>query len=97
MASGTSQSSIAQKNWELTNNIASVNSLDEIYQYDPKQQQDILDAKPWDKEWVFSLMQCYTSLSSLNGPLLVYNKLFSIWAKSILNCHPIKLWIIQNI
>lgn len=44
------QSNIAQKNWELTNNIQTISSLDEIYQYDPKQQQDILDAKPWDKE-----------------------------------------------
>ncbi|KAF2362994.1 JAB1/MPN/MOV34 metalloenzyme domain [Trinorchestia longiramus] len=53
MASGMSQSTIAQKTWELSNNITSVHALDEIYQYDPKQQQDILDAKPWDKDPYF--------------------------------------------
>lgn len=40
----------AQKSWMLTNNIESVSSLDEIYRYDAKQQQDILTAKPWEKE-----------------------------------------------
>lgn len=45
-----SQQSIAQKTWELSNNIKTVSSVDEIYRYDRKQQQDILSAKPWDKE-----------------------------------------------
>merc|ERR1719481_2525304 len=43
-------SKIAQKNWELTNNIESVSSVDEIYCYDSKQQQDILTVKPWEKD-----------------------------------------------
>lgn len=43
-------SSTAQKTWELSNNVETVSSVDEIYQYDKKQQQDILAAKPWDKE-----------------------------------------------
>ena len=43
-------SKIAKKNWELTNNIENISSIDEIYRYDSKQQQDILTAKPWEKE-----------------------------------------------
>ena len=40
----------AQKTWELSNNMETISSLDEIYRYDKKQQQDILTAKPWEKE-----------------------------------------------
>ncbi|KAK7489063.1 hypothetical protein BaRGS_00019724 [Batillaria attramentaria] len=40
----------AQKSWMLANNIESVSSADEIYRYDAKQQQDILTAKPWEKD-----------------------------------------------
>lgn len=47
-----SQAAIAQKTWEMANNIETISSVDEIYRYDRKQQQDILTAKPWDKEWV---------------------------------------------
>jgi len=43
-------SKIASKNWELTNNIENISSIDEIYRYDSKQQQDILTAKPWEKD-----------------------------------------------
>lgn len=57
MASGSgvfsneSQASIAQKTWEMSNNIESISSVDEIYyRYDKKQQQDILTAKPWEKD-----------------------------------------------
>ena len=42
----------AQKTWELSNNLESVGTIDEIYRYDEKQQKDILAAKPWEKEWV---------------------------------------------
>ncbi|KAG8260244.1 COP9 signalosome complex subunit 5 [Homalodisca vitripennis] len=45
-----SQASTAQKTWELANNIETISSVDEIYRYDKKQQQDILTAKPWDKD-----------------------------------------------
>jgi COP9 signalosome complex subunit 5 len=45
------QSSIAQKTWEMSNNIETISTVDEIYRYDRKEQQDILAAKPWDKEY----------------------------------------------
>lgn len=50
MSQHDSQVSIAQKTWELSNRIETVNSVDEIYRYDKQQQQDILNAKPWEKE-----------------------------------------------
>ncbi|XKL65359.1 hypothetical protein PGB90_008779 [Kerria lacca] len=46
----TSQSCIAQKSWELNNSVEHISSVDEIFKYDKKQQQDILIAKPWDKD-----------------------------------------------
>lgn len=49
-SSSDPQSSIAQKTWVMSNNIETVSSVDDIYRYDKKQQQDILAAKPWDKE-----------------------------------------------
>lgn len=45
-----SQCSIAQKTWEMSNNVEMISPIDEIYRYDKKQQQDILSAKPWEKE-----------------------------------------------
>ena len=42
----------AQKSWALANNIEPVSGADEIYRFDSKQQQDILTAKPWEKECV---------------------------------------------
>jgi hypothetical protein len=43
----------AMKTWEMSNSIENFNSIDEIYRYDKRQQQDILTAKPWDKEYLF--------------------------------------------
>ncbi|KOB66043.1 JAB-MPN domain protein [Operophtera brumata] len=51
--SSDSQASIAQKSWVLANNIETVSvarDVDDIYRYDKKQQQDILIAKPWEKD-----------------------------------------------
>ncbi|KAF4530742.1 hypothetical protein B566_EDAN007963 [Ephemera danica] len=45
-----SQSSMAMKTWELSNNIETISTADEIYRYDKKLQQDILSAKPWEKD-----------------------------------------------
>eukprot|EP00057_Strongylocentrotus_purpuratus_P017320 XP_011671794.1 PREDICTED: COP9 signalosome complex subunit 5 [Strongylocentrotus purpuratus] len=41
---------IAQKTWEMSNDVDLVQSVDEIYKYDKKQQHEILQAKPWTKE-----------------------------------------------
>lgn len=43
-------SKMAQNNWEMSNNVENIQSIDEIYKYNRKQQQDILTAKPWEKE-----------------------------------------------
>lgn len=48
--SADSQASVAQKTWVMANNIETVRDVDDIYRYDKKQQQDILIAKPWEKE-----------------------------------------------
>jgi COP9 signalosome complex subunit 5 len=49
--SSETQKQIALKTWEMANKVEMVNSVDDIYRYDKKQQQDILAAKPWDKEY----------------------------------------------
>jgi len=41
---------MALKTWELTNDINTIPAVDEIYSYNKKQQQDILTAKPWEKD-----------------------------------------------
>ncbi len=41
---------MAQTNWEMANNVETIQSIDDIYKYNRKQQQDILAAKPWEKE-----------------------------------------------
>ena len=48
-------SKMAQTNWEMANSMESVQSVDDIYKYNRKQQQDILTAKPWEKELVISI------------------------------------------
>jgi len=50
MAGPSSQVKIAQKTWEMTNNIMEVSAEDEIYKYDKAHQQAILAAKPWEKD-----------------------------------------------
>lgn len=47
---GDTQMTIAQKTWELSNQMELVSSADEIYKYDRRQQQDILTTKPWERE-----------------------------------------------
>lgn len=41
---------MALKTFEFANNIETVHSVDEMFKYDPQQQQEILQAKPWQKE-----------------------------------------------
>ena len=52
MASGSasgssSQSKVAQKTWEMSNNIT---QEEEIYRFDRSQHQQMLSAKPWSKD-----------------------------------------------
>lgn len=58
-SSSDSQQTIAQKTWEFANRIETVHSVDEIYRFDKQQQQDILAAKPWEKEYErFQFFDC---------------------------------------
>lgn len=41
---------MAFKTWDMSNSIETVNSVDEIFKYDRQQQQEILQAKPWQKD-----------------------------------------------
>ena len=47
MASSSSQNKIAQKTWEMANKIT---ESEEIYKYDRNVQQNMLTAKPWEKD-----------------------------------------------
>lgn len=47
------QRTIAQKTWELSNNILEIAPGEEIYKYDRQQQQQMLAAKPWEKDHHF--------------------------------------------
>ena len=50
MASSDNQRTVAQKTWELSNNILEISPGEEIYKYDKQQQQQMLAAKPWEKD-----------------------------------------------
>ncbi|XP_046860486.1 COP9 signalosome complex subunit 5-like [Xenia sp. Carnegie-2017] len=43
-------SSLAQKTWEMENNMEFVSSVDAIFSYNGQEQQEILSAKPWTKD-----------------------------------------------
>lgn len=43
-------SAAARASFELANNVRSVSSVDAIFRYDQAKQQEVLAAKPWDKE-----------------------------------------------
>ena len=44
-----SQMEIAQKTWEIANQIQEVNSIEEIYKYDEIAHRNLLNEKPWEK------------------------------------------------
>ena len=46
----TEDVSMPLKTWEFQNNMETITSLDEIYKYDLRAQQDMLAAKPWTKD-----------------------------------------------
>ena len=43
-------SSTAKATFELANNIQTVPSVDAVFRYDRAKQQELLSAKPWEKE-----------------------------------------------
>lgn len=45
-------SAVARANFELANNITPVASVDAVFRYDHEKQQELLSAKPWEKEYV---------------------------------------------
>ncbi len=55
MASSSSSSKQAQKQFESANDIKSI-SNDELYRFDQQQQQAILDAQPWRREFGIFLL-----------------------------------------
>ena len=69
------QGSIAQKTWEMSNNIETISTVDEIYRYDRKEQQDILAAKPWEKEYVVKL-KLILPLTTYRSNLISASKFF---------------------
>ena len=46
-STSSSQSKIAQKTWELANNVT---EAEEIYKYDVAEQQSFQSAKPWEND-----------------------------------------------
>ncbi|XP_011297758.1 COP9 signalosome complex subunit 5 [Fopius arisanus] len=48
--SSKEEPTIAQRMWEMTNDVETISSVDEIYRYDHQEQQSILAAKPWEKD-----------------------------------------------
>ena len=50
MAFSDNQRTVAQKTSELSNNILEISPGEEIYKYDKQQQQQMLAAKPWEKD-----------------------------------------------
>ncbi|KAK2722834.1 COP9 signalosome complex subunit 5-like [Artemia franciscana] len=45
----SNQAAVALRNWELENNVENL-EIDEIYKFEKQTQQDMLSAKPWDKD-----------------------------------------------
>ena len=45
-----SDSAVAKASFELANNVKSMASVDAVFRYDHSKQQELLAAKPWEKE-----------------------------------------------
>ena len=43
-------SAVAKTTFELANNIKSVSGVDAVFRYDHEKQQELLAARPWEKE-----------------------------------------------
>ena len=74
---------MAQKTWEMSNNMETIQTVDEIYKYNKRQQQDILTAKPWDKQLsiIFALLSYKSSLfkNIISGKKLVFLELIQVF------------------
>ena len=46
----TGDSAVAKATFELANSIRSVPSVDAVFRYDREKQQELLFARPWEKE-----------------------------------------------
>ncbi|KAI4490379.1 hypothetical protein M0802_010650 [Mischocyttarus mexicanus] len=46
----SNQSIIAQKTWEMSNKMEVIGDCDEIFKFDKKQNQNILNSKPWEDD-----------------------------------------------
>ena len=78
-----SQRSIAQKTWEMSNNILEISSGEEIYKYDKQQQQQMLAAKPWEKDHhFFKDIKVY----------ILFSRTFSMFLSFLIS----SIWYIKN-
>lgn len=50
MSAKSADADMALKTWELENNIDTIPASDDIFRYDAQQQQQILAAKPWERD-----------------------------------------------
>jgi len=50
MSQKTLEADMARKSWELENAIETVPACDDIFRYDASKQQQMLAARPWEKD-----------------------------------------------
>ena len=69
----SSQSSMARKTWELSNQILDVTASEDIYKWDRAQQQSMLQAKPWEKDPHFFKVKNNGFVSVFTWPYLLFD------------------------